>query len=155
MELGEIMIEGIIIKPLKQIPDERGKIMHMLRADDPLFENFGEIYFSMAYPGVIKGWHIHKTMTLHYAVIVGRIKLVLYDLRENSPTYKELMEIFTGIDNYQLIKIPPRIANGYKVYGTTPAIVANCATEPHNPNEMDRLDPFSSEIPYDWSLKHK
>ncbi|MHA1132352.1 MAG: dTDP-4-dehydrorhamnose 3,5-epimerase family protein [Candidatus Helarchaeota archaeon] len=149
------MIKDVIIKPLKQIPDERGKIMHMLRADDPLFDKFGEIYFSVTYPNVIKGWHVHKTMTLHYAVIVGRIKLVLYDMRENSPTYKELMEIFTGVDNYSLVKIPPKIANGYKVYGTGPAIVANCATEPHDPNEMLRIDPFSDEIPYDWSLKQK
>ena len=148
------MIEGVLIHPLKQIPDERGKIMHMLRADDPHFEKFGEIYFSVVYPGVIKGWHLHKRMTLNYAVIVGMIKLVLYDDREGSPTRGELMELFIGESNYVLVKIPPRIWNGFKGIGVKPAIVANCATEPHDPEEIVRMDPFTDKIPYDWRLKH-
>lgn len=149
------MIEGVKIIPLKQIPDERGKIMHMLRADDSHFEKFGEIYFSVAYPGVIKGWHLHKVMTLNYAVVSGMIKLVIYDKRDNSPTRGELQEIFTGEDNYCLIRIPPGIVNGFKTYGVKPAIVANCATEPHDPTQMIRIDPFTPEIPYNWELKHR
>ena len=148
------MIEGVHIRPLKQIPDERGKVMHMLRCDDPWFDKFGEIYFSVVYPGVIKGWHLHKRMTLNYAVVTGRIKLVLYDDREGSPTRREVVELFTGEDNYALITIPPGIWNGVKGIGVTPAIIANCASEPHDPEEIVRLDPLSEEIPYDWALKH-
>ena len=148
------MIEGVHIRPLKQIPDERGKVMHMLRCDDPWFDKFGEIYFSVVYPGVIKGWHLHKRMTLNYAVVAGRIKLVLYDDREGSPTRREVVELFTGEDNYALITIPPGIWNGVKGIGVTPAIIANCASEPHDPEEIVRLDPLSEEIPYDWALKH-
>jgi len=149
------MIDGVLVIPLKQIPDERGKVMHMLRCDDPHFEQFGEIYFSMVYPGVIKGWHLHTEMTLNYAVVAGMIKLVLYDDRVDSPTRGALMEIFTGEDNYQLIKIPPLIWNGFKGIGVTPALVANCATIPHRPDEIMRKDPFSPDIPYDWNLKHR
>jgi dTDP-4-dehydrorhamnose 3,5-epimerase len=149
------MIDGVVLVPLKQIPDERGKIMHMLRCDDSHFERFGEIYFSMIYPGVIKGWHLHTEMTLNYAVVVGMIKLVLYDDRATSPTRGQIIEVFTGQDNYQLIKIPPMIWNGFKGIGVTPAIVANCATIPHRPDEILRKDPFSSDIPYDWSLKYR
>lgn len=148
-------ITDVRIVTLKQIPDERGKIMHMLRCDDPHFKKFGEIYFSVVYPGVIKGWHIHKKMTLNYAVISGMIKLVLYDTRKDSSTKGEFMELFIGEDNYVLVQIPPGIANGFKGIGTKPAIVANCATEPHDPKEMIRLDPFDKEIGYDWNLKHK
>lgn len=148
------MIEGVSIVPLRQIPDERGKIMHMLRCDAPHFEKFGEIYFSVAYPGVIKGWHVHKRMTLNYAVISGMIKLVLYDSRGDSSTKGQLVEIFVGEDNYVLVKVPPGVTNGYKTIGVKPAVLANCATEPHDPDEMTRIDPFSAEIPYDWSLKH-
>jgi dTDP-4-dehydrorhamnose 3,5-epimerase len=147
-------IHDVVIKPLKIIPDERGNIFHMLRCDDPLFEKFGEIYFSMVYPGVIKGWHLHERMTLNYAVIKGMVKLVLYDDRPDSPTKGTLMEIITGEKHYSLIKIPPKIWNGFKGIGTEPAIVANCATIPHDPAELVRLDPLSSKIPYDWSLKH-
>ncbi len=149
------MIHGVKIKPLTRIADERGTIMHMLRADDPEFERFGEIYFSTVYPGVVKGWHGHKRMTLNYAVISGMIKLVLYDDREDSPTRGEIQEIFMGDDNYVLVTIPPRIWNGFKGIGVKPAIVANCATLPHDPDEIYRLDPFSDRIPYDWGIKHR
>jgi dTDP-4-dehydrorhamnose 3,5-epimerase len=128
--------------------------MHMLRADEPHFEKFGEIYFSCVYPGAIKAWHIHKAMTLNYAVIVGRIKLVLYDDREHSPTRGELMELFIGDGNYALVTIPPRIWNGFKGIGTETAIVANCATLPHDPEEIERMDPFTDRIPYCWDIRH-
>jgi len=147
-------IHDVVVKPLNRIPDERGGILHMLRRDDPLFEQFGEIYFSMVYPGVIKAWHLHKEMTLNYAVPRGMIKLVLFDDREGSPSRGSLMELFIGEKNYCLVKIPPRIWNGFKGIGTGPALVANCATRPHDPQEIVRMDPFSKTIPYDWSLVH-
>lgn len=147
-------IDGIEIKMLKRIPDERGTIYHMLRADDPFFEKFGEIYFSSVYPGVIKGWHIHTAMTLNYAVIKGMIKLVLYDDRTEAPTRGNLMEVFMGERNYLLVKIPAMIWNGTKGVGTCEAVIANCATLPHDPGEIMRKDPFTPEIPYDWSLQN-
>ena len=101
------MIDGVRIVPLRQIVDERGKIMHMLKATDPHFISFGEIYFSTAWPGTVKAWHIHQTMTVNNAVISGRAKLVLYDMREGSPTKGELQEIYLGEDNYVLVQIPP------------------------------------------------
>jgi len=148
------MIDGVKIIPLRTIADERGKIMHMMKATDPHFKGFGEIYFSCAWPGTIKAWHIHKSMTINNAVMVGRAKLVMYDLRENSPTKGVLQEVFFGEDNYCLVQMPPGIANGYKAYGDKMVVLANCATEPHDPNEIVRLDPFTPEIPYEWSLRH-
>ena len=144
------MIEGVLIHPLKKICDERGMIMHMLRSDDPHFEKFGEIYFSTAYPGIIKGWHEHTKQTQFYAVIEGMIKLILYDNRKISKTYKQLLELFIGESNYELVRIPPGIINGYKVIGLKTAIVANCATLPHNPTEMIHHDPHSNTVPYSW-----
>ena len=149
------MIEGVKIRPIRIIPDERGMILKMIRSDDDDFQGFGEIYFSVVYPGVIKGWHIHKKMTLNYAVIQGMIKLVLYDERQDSATKGEVQEIFLGRENYNLVSIPPMIWNGFKCIGTEPAIVANCATLPHDPDEIERLDPFNNHIPYDWRLKHR
>jgi dTDP-4-dehydrorhamnose 3,5-epimerase len=148
------MIAGVAVRALRRIPDERGMIMHMLRADDPHFERFGEVYFSTVYPGVVKGWHRHREMTLNYAVVSGMIKLVLYDEREQSPTRAEVMEVFVGEQHYALVTIPPGVWNGFKGVGTTSAIVANCATLPHDPAEIERLDPFSPRIPYRWDLRH-
>lgn len=149
------MIHGVKIKPLRKICDERGMIMHMLRCDDPDFEKFGEIYFSTAYPGVIKGWHEHRKQTQNYAVIEGMVKLVLYDNRPDSPTHKELMEVFIGEDNYQLVRIPAGVINGFKAIGTEIAIVANCTTIPHDSDEMIRYDPLADKVPYKWDLVHR
>jgi len=148
------MIDGVVITALRQFLDERGKVMHMLRCDSPMFQQFGEIYFSCIYPGAIKGWHVHKKMTLNYAVPHGNIKFVLYDDREDSPTRGELQEIFLGPDNYVLVTVPPLVWNGFKGLGKEMAIVANCASIPHDPDEIERLDPFNKSIPYDWGIKH-
>jgi len=148
------VIEGVVITPLRQIPDERGKIMHMMRCDDPQFERFGEIYFSGVYPGAIKAWHVHREMTLHYAVVIGMIKFVLYDARPGSPTHGELQEIFMGEQNYCRVRVPPGVYNGFKGMGTEMALVANCPTLPFDANEIERLDPFSTAIPYNWEIRH-
>jgi dTDP-4-dehydrorhamnose 3,5-epimerase len=148
------MIDGVRVVPLRQIVDERGKIMHMLKSTDEHFLGFGEIYFSCAWPGVVKAWHVHKSMVVNNAVISGRAKLVMYDLREGSPTKGVLQEVFLGEDNYVLVQIPPGVANGYKPYGDKMVILANAATIPHDPDEMDRIDPVDNDIPYDWSLRN-
>jgi len=147
------MIKGVEVRALRQIPDERGKVMHMLRRDDPWFESFGEIYFSVVYPGAIKGWHLHTRMTLNYAVVSGMIKLVLYDDRADAPTRGEIQEIFTGEDHYALVTVPPGIWNGFKGLGGEPAIVANCATHPHDPEEIVRMPPSTDRIPYRWDRR--
>lgn len=143
-------IEGVHIIPLRRIPDERGTIMHMLRRTDPHFQEFGEIYFATIYPGVVKAWHKHNLMTLNYACIVGQVKLVIYDERDGSPTKGQLMEIFLGPDNHNLVIIPPNLWNGHKGIGTEMAIIANCATHPHDPKQSARIDPHKSHIPYKW-----
>lgn len=147
-------IHDVKVAPLRRIPDERGAVLHMLREDSEGFERFGEIYFSTIYPGVVKGWHRHRRMTLNYAVPVGMVKLVCYDDRSGSPTQGAVQEIHLGELNYALVTIPPLVWNGFKGEGTVPSLVANCATIPHDPEEIDRIDPFENEFPYDWSLKH-
>lgn len=149
------MIDGVIVTPLKQILDERGKIMHMMRGDSTGFQGFGEIYFSCVHPGAIKGWHIHKEMVLNYAVPHGNIKFVLYDDRPTSSTRGEVQEIFMGPDNYCLVTVPPMVWNGFKGIGKEMAIVANCTSIPHRADEIDRLDPFDPSIPYNWEIKHR
>ena len=149
------MIDGVVLTPLKQIFDERGKVMHMLDVNSSTFSSFGEIYFSCTYPGVVKAWHLHKEMTLNYAVIQGEIKIVLFDDRPTSPTRGQVEEIFVSPENYMLVTVPPKVWNGFKCVGLETAIVANCATIPHDPSEISRLDPTDSSIPYSWDLKHR
>lgn len=144
------MIHDVIVTPLKQIADERGKVMHMLRSDAEGFSGFGEIYFACVYAGVVKAWHLHKRMVRNYAVPYGRIKLVLYDGRPESATRGKVQEILMGEENYCLVTIPPLIWSGFKGLSSGMAIVANCASLPHDPAEAERLDPFQNGIPYTW-----
>ena len=128
----------------------------MMRSTDPHFERFGEIYFSTIYKDAIKGWHLHREMTLNYACMSGRIKLVIYDDRPGSVTRGELMEIFLGPDNYSLVAIPPDVWNGFKGMSEPAAIVANCCTHAHDPSRSSRMDPHdTSIIPYDWGVRHQ
>lgn len=149
------MIDGVILTPLKQIFDERGKVMHMLSVNSPTFSQFGEIYFSCTYPGVVKAWHLHTEMTLNYAVISGEIKFVLFDDREKSPTRGQLQEIFISPENYLLVSVPPLVWNGFKSIGPTTAIVANCSDIPHDDREIVRRAPNDDSIPYSWALEHR
>jgi len=150
------MIEGVIVKALRKIPDDRGTVMKMQQASDPEFKGFGEIYFSTIYPGVIKGWHLHKNAILNYAVIKGMIKLVLFDDREFSKTRGMLQEIYLGDKNYFLVQIPSNVWNGFKCVGMDEAIVADLITVIHDHDEMLRMDPHEkSIINYDWSVKDR
>jgi dTDP-4-dehydrorhamnose 3,5-epimerase len=149
------MIDGVIVTPLRQIFDERGNVMHMLREDSPVFSRFGEVYFSCTYPGAIKAWHLHKRMTLNYAVVHGAIKCVLFDDRLDSKTFGEINEFFLSPGNYCLLTVPPLIWNGWKGIGTETSIVANCATLAHEPDEIERKPAFDPSIPYDWQIRHR
>jgi len=148
------VIDGVKVIPLRTILDERGMVRHMLRRTDPHFSEFGEIYFSVIFPGAIKAWHRHREMELNYAVVSGNIKLVLHDGRKGSPTRGETQEIFMGEDNYVLVKVPPGVVNGFAAVGNERAIVANCASLPHDPAEIERIDPFDPAIGYTWDRKY-
>ena len=146
------MIEGVRRIPLRQIPDERGTVFHMLKRTDPHFESFGEIYFSTVRPGVVKAWHLDPEMGLNYACISGRVLVVVHDDREGSPTRGTTVEHVLGpTDDYSLLQIAPGLWNGMCGLGTQESIVANCATEPHDWNRTQRRSFDDPSIPYDWA----
>jgi dTDP-4-dehydrorhamnose 3,5-epimerase len=149
------MIEGVEIKRLATFADERGSLTELLRRDDPIFEQFGQCYFSISYPGVIRGWHYHKKQTDYFACVSGMIKVPLYDLRDGSPTFGEVNEFFMGDENRILVKIPVGVLHGFKVVGVEPCILVNFPTEPYDPGDPDeyRIPYDSPDIPYSWDLK--
>jgi dTDP-4-dehydrorhamnose 3,5-epimerase len=149
---GQGPIDGVHVRPLRRIPDERGTIFHMLRETDPHFARFGEIYFSSVYAGVVKGWHRHQEMTLNYACVFGRVKVAMFDDREGSSTRGTLMEVFLGVDSYNLLSIPPDVWNGFKGLSEPQALVANCCSHAHDPKRSSRMDPFDNPIGYNWDV---
>ena len=144
------MIHDVIITPLKIINDDRGKVMHMLRSDSKVFKKFGEVYFSTIYENKIKGWHLHKESVLNYTCVTGKVKLVLFDDRLDSPTKNKYQEIILSQKNYSLVTIPPNIWNGFKGLNFKESIIANCLTIPHNEKEMVRKDPNDKIFNYIW-----
>ena len=144
------MIHDVKITTLKIISDNRGKVMHMLRRDSSIFKNFGEIYFSTIYTNLIKGWHLHKEATLNYACVKGKVKLVLFDDRDSSPTKGKLYELILSPENYFLVTVPTNIWNGFKGLDKSDSIIANCLTLPHNEKEMVRKEPNDKKFNYNW-----
>jgi dTDP-4-dehydrorhamnose 3,5-epimerase len=144
------VLHEVVIQPLKQITDSRGKVMHMLRADSPLFSRFGEIYFSVVNPGAVKAWKRHRRMTQHLTVPVGRVRFALYDLRDASPSRGALEVVEIGEDHYQLLRIPPRVWYGFQGLGDRPSLIANCADLPHDPSEAESREPFDPGMPLVW-----
>lgn len=150
------MIEGVQITSRKIIPDDRGKIMHIMKSSDQEFNTFGEVYCSTVYPGIVKGWHMHKKMTLNYVVLKGNIKFVLYDDRPESKTYQQIQEIIIGENQYVMVTVPPFVWNGFKGIGLEEALVINFTDIPHDPEEIVRMDPHQNEIiKYNWAIKDR
>ncbi|MCP4229852.1 MAG: dTDP-4-dehydrorhamnose 3,5-epimerase [bacterium] len=148
-------IDGVTVRGLRSIPDERGWLMEILRNDDPDFKEFGQVYVTVAYPDVVKAWHYHKVQTDYFAVVAGMAKVALYDGRDDSPTQGAVLEIFMGERNPLLLVIPPGVMHGFKAVGDNKAYLINCPTELFNYDEPDeyRVDPYDNDIPYDWTLK--
>jgi dTDP-4-dehydrorhamnose 3,5-epimerase len=147
------VIEGVRTKDLICHPDERGRLWEILRADDEIFDTFGQVYVTTAHPGVVKAWHAHRLQTDFFTVLSGRARFVLYDMRPDSRTRGQLQEFLLGRDRLQLITIPPGVYHGFKCVGEQEVMALNCPTRPYNAQEPDelRLLPDSDQIPYDWN----
>ncbi len=150
-----VVIEGVKIKKLKVIPDERGRLTEILRKDDAFFTGFGQVYITTAYPGVVKAWHAHQNQKDNMACIYGMIKLVLYDDRIESVTKGSVNEFFIGTHNPVLLHIPEKVWHGFKNIGKKECIVVNIPTQLYNYEKPDEMrKPFDSkEIPYEWDRK--
>ncbi len=148
---GPTPIDGVIVQPLKVIRDERGAVLHMLRADASFFRKFGEVYFSEVHPGVVKAWRRHRRMAQHLAVPVGRAKFVIVDDRDTSPTRGRVAEVILGRpDAYQLLVLPPLLWYGFQALGVAAALVVNCTDLPHDPTEVERAETCPALPTYVW-----
>lgn len=151
---GRPRIEGVKVKPLRLIPDERGWLLEILRADDELFTRFGQVYVSATYPGVVKAWHYHQVQVDNFACVAGMVKLVLVDTRPDSPTKDAINEFFIGAANPILVQVPNLVYHGWKCISLETALVVNVPNEPYRYVQPDeyRLAPHDT-LPYDWSRK--
>ena len=151
---GEL-IDGVAVRRAKVIADERGRLGEIMRADDPWFEKFGQVYFTSTYPGVVKAWHYHKKQTDHFYVVKGMLKVALYDERKDSPTHETVNEIYLGEHCPGLVRIPPGVQHGWMCISESETYVVNIVSEMYNYKEPDefRTHPHDNHIPYDWARK--
>ena len=156
MKVTKELIHGVKVKKLKPIPDSRGRLMEILRRDDDIFEEFGQVYMTTAYPGVVKAWHAHEKQKDNLACIKGMVKLVLFDDREDSPTRGSINEFFIGDYNPLLVHIPERVWHGFMNIGDQEALIVNTPTKPYDHDNPDELrKPPHGEVEYDWHKRDK
>ncbi len=148
-------IEGVSVRRAKVIPDQRGRLGEIFRADDPWFEKFGQVYFTTTYPGVVKAWHYHKKQTDHFYVVKGMVKIALHDQRSNSSTSGVVNELYLGDCCPGLLRIPPGVTHGWMCVSECEAYIVNIVSEMYNYSNPDefRIDPHDNDIPYDWKRK--
>jgi dTDP-4-dehydrorhamnose 3,5-epimerase len=149
------MIDGVKIKKLRVIPDQRGRVMEILRCDDELFLEFGQAYMTTTYPGVVKAWHKHEKQADNIACVSGMIKMALHDGRTGSPTQGETNEFYLGVHNPILVQVPAGVYHGWMAVSQEEAVIINLPTKPYDREHPDeqRIDPHDNEIPYDWRRK--
>jgi dTDP-4-dehydrorhamnose 3,5-epimerase len=149
------LIEGVKVRRLPPMADERGVLTEILRSDDPEYERFGQLYVTTTYPGVVKGWHYHVEQTDMICCVSGELKVALYDAREGSGTRGVVNEVFCGDSNRLLVKVPKGVHHGWKCVGEHTAIVLNAPDRAYNYDAPDehRTDPHDNDIPYDWGRR--
>lgn len=151
------IIDGVTVKKLAVMPDDRGRLMEILRRDDEMFEKFGQVYVTTAYPGVVKAWHAHERQNDNITTVSGVAKIVLADLREDSPTAGQVNEFFAGEHNPTLVHVPALVYHGFACVGQRECVIVNVPTNVYDHEEPDELRlPFDTErIAYSWERKNR
>ena len=146
------MIDGVKVKSLTIIPDERGRLMEILRSDDEMLEKFGQVYITTALPGIVKAWHYHRLQDDNFCCVQGRIKMALYDARDDSSTKGEVNEFYLSLNEPKVVHIPKMVYHGFKCVSQEEAMVINVVTQPYNDKNPDelRVDAFDNDINFDW-----
>jgi len=149
------LIEGVRIKELTVIPDQRGRLMEMLRSDDELFMGFGQAYLTTTYPGVVKAWHLHRQQADNIVCVAGMIRLGIFDERRESKSFGRTGELYLGVHRPRLVQIPAGLWHGWKCVSPEEALIINFPTRPYDYDEPDeeRLDPRENHIPWDWDSR--
>lgn len=139
-----MMIEGVKVKELVRHEDYRGYFQEIFRTDDGLVDKIAQVSLSITKPGIIKAFHWHKYQDDCFYVLSGKIRLVLYDAREDSKTKGQLQDFVLGDPHNQIVLIPARVLHGYKVLGEKEAALIYATNNAYNSNNPDE-----GRVPFD------
>ncbi len=151
------MIDGVVVKECTVHADDRGTLVEVIRDDEPVFREVKQTTLTVTYPGVIKAFHWHVRQWDVWFFASGNAQVVLYDLREGSPTCGQTQVLYMGVAKPRVIAIPPGVAHGYRVLGTEPVALFYHTTEHYdaaNPDE-ERIPFDDPRIGFDWRTKNR
>jgi len=151
------MIEGVVVKTCTMHADDRGVLVEVVRDDEPVFRDVRQTTYTVAYPGVVKAFHWHRRQWDVWFFASGMAQVVLYDLRDGSPTQGQTDVLYMGSRRPLVVAIPPGVAHGYRVLGTEPAALFYHTTEHYDPADPDeeRLPWDDARIGFDWRTKNR
>jgi dTDP-4-dehydrorhamnose 3,5-epimerase len=151
--MGTEIINGVHFYPLNPIVTTGGKVMHAIKGIDANLPQFGECYFSTADSKKPKAWKKHSEMICNLFVPVGAVKFVFYDDRPGSRDFNKITEFEVSETNYGRLVINPGIWFGFSgISENGESLILNVANILHNPTESIRLEPDTTEIPYNWKF---
>lgn len=150
-------IQGVQVRPLQVNADERGHLVEIFREDWEMYDPDPAMsYYSLSYPGIIRAWHRHTRGQIdHFVCPQGRIKVGIYDEREDSSTEGELNTFVIGEHDQKAIRIPGDCWHGFKVVGDERAMLINFPTKLYDYDDPDeeRLPHDTDRIPLDWEAE--
>ncbi|MCB0335099.1 MAG: dTDP-4-dehydrorhamnose 3,5-epimerase family protein [Bdellovibrionales bacterium] len=148
-------IHGVFFKELKTWPDDRGFFREIIRQSDSFFDSNGFKQWSHSKMGkdVVKAWHYHHKQTDWWYLTMGCVEAVLYDNREDSPTYKQKLVFRMGeLEDGGVpicVKIPPGVLHGCRVL-TDFAHLFYITSEEYDSTDEGRIPYDAQEIGHDW-----
>jgi dTDP-4-dehydrorhamnose 3,5-epimerase len=150
-------VAGAEVVRLSPHADGRGWLIPFLDLGNPFWKDEPPVYAYaiMARPGVIKGWGMHRHQADRYFVSPGRLRVVLYDGREDSPTFQKYQQIWFSDETAGLVRIPAGVWHADQNWGDRDVTLINFPTRAYDPDDPDkfRLDPHGGEIPFDWTVR--
>lgn len=133
-------MDGVEVKELKVHQDNRGWLFEVLRKEwikDSREKDFGQLLLTTSYPGQVKGNHYHNRKIEWFCVLKGKMDMVLKDLETN-----EVKEVVMDGDKPVIVRIPPKVAHGYRSTGKDICFLLVYCNESFDTNDPDT-------IPYD------
>jgi dTDP-4-dehydrorhamnose 3,5-epimerase len=148
-------LEGVELVRLTLSADHRGSLCEIVNGDWPFWrEPVVCSYASTVRPGRIKGWSMHREQTDRHFVGAGSLRIVLYDGRTDSPSFRTFQEVPFTPQTPGLLRVPPGIWSACQNWGEEDALIVNFPTLPYDRASPDkyRVSPRSGEIPFDFDL---
>jgi dTDP-4-dehydrorhamnose 3,5-epimerase len=163
-------IDQVMVKTLTLHFDQRGHFTEQLKRGDlddqgrPFLpeHGFAQMSRSLAYarggnpPELIKAFHWHRKQWDYWDMVAGDARIVLVDLRPDSPTKGRIQVVFSGERSAKVVAIPPLVAHGYQALSQRDILLCYYVTEPYRAEDPDegRIPWDDPRIGFDWKIEN-